>query len=199
MLAEVVHEPGALVALCLEVLQRCLLLLVSGVGVGASLQEDETELVVVVDDCLPDGGKSCTSLLVGISTIGEQPRYQHGAALFGGYQERGEAVVQGVGIGSLFQKLGGGGLDTLALVLVTAFVLADEETQRCFVLVLDGIGICAGMERECHAFGVCLAGCCQQFRVAALQAVAGKEQQAEQRGDVGAAFHAPNVSRVARA
>lgn len=176
VLAEVVHEPGALVALCLEVLQRCLLLLVSGVGVGTSLQEDETELVVVVDDCLPDGGKSCTSLQVGISTIGEQPRYQYGAALFGGYQERGEAVVQGVGIGSLFQKLGGGGLDTLALVLVTAFVLADEETQRRFILVLGGIGVSTGVERECHAFGVCLSGCCQQFLIAILQAVAGNEQ-----------------------
>ena len=199
MLAEVVHEPGALVALRLEVLQRCLLLLVSGVGIGASLQEDETELVVVVDDCLPDGGKSSPRLQVGVGSIGQQPRYQHGAALFGGYQERGEAVVQGVGIGSLFQKLGGGGLDTLALVLVTAFVLADEETQRRFILVLGGIGISTNVERELHAFGVCLSGCGQQFRVAALQAVAGNEQQAEQRGDVGAAYHAPDVSRVVRA
>ena len=190
------HEPGALVALCLEVLQRCLLLLVSGVGIGTCLQEDEPELVVVVDDCLPDGGESSPRLQVGVGSIGQQPRYQHSAALFGGYQERGEAVVQGVGIGSLFQKLGGGGLDTLALVLVTAFVLADEETQRRFILVLDGIGICAGMERECHAFGVCLSGCCQQFLIAILQAVAGNEQQAEQQGDVGTASHAPYVSIV---
>ena len=193
------HEPGALVALCLEVLQRCLLLLVSGVGIGASLQEDETELVVVVDNCLPDRGESSPRLQVGVGSIGQQPRYQHGAALFGGYQERGEAVVQGVGIGSLFQKLGGGGLDTLALVLVTAFVLADEETQRRFILVLGGIGGSTDVERELHAFGVCLSGCCQQFLIAILQAVAGNEQQAEQRGDVGAAYHAPNVSRVARA
>ena len=193
------HEPGALVALCLEVLQRCLLLLVSGVGVGTCLQEDEPELVVVVDNCLPDRGESSPRLQVGVGSIGEQPRYQHGAALFGGYQERGEAVVQGVGIGSLFQKLGGGGLDTLAPVLVIAFVLADEEPQRCFVLVLGGIGVSTGAERERYDLGVCFAGCCQQFLIAILQAVAGNEQQTEEQGDVGTAYHVPNVSRVARA
>ena len=170
------HEPGLLVAALAEVLQRCEALGARCAGIGPTSQKYQAYFVVVIEHRLPEGRISGPGFQIRVGSVGEEAGDDDFAALPGSNLQRGEAVVQGVGIGSLFQKLGGGGLDTLALVLVTAFVLADEETQRRFVLVLGGIGVSTDVERECHAFGVCLSGCCQQFLIAILQAVAGNEQ-----------------------
>lgn len=127
VVAQVEHEPRFLVAACAEVLQRCLPAWSAGIGVGSCLQQDEADAVVVIPYGLPERGVACRGIAVGGGSMCDEPGYNDFAALPGGYLQRGETVVQGIGIGSAVEEFGDGVLDALASLLVAAFVLLNEQ------------------------------------------------------------------------
>ena len=194
MLAQVNHEPGLLVAALAEVLQRGFPILVQCIRIGARLQENEPDAVVVVEYRLPYGSQPGACLQIRVGSMHQKPGDDEFAALPGGYLQRGVAVVQGIGVGPLLQQQGGGGCDALATLLVAAFVLAYQETQRGFVARLHGIGAGAGVQGLAYLSLIYSFYRSQEFLVGILHTAAGIEQQAGQQ-EYEAAKHAPYASK----
>ena len=165
VLAEVEHEPGFLESSQLEVLQRRLSFLVEGIGVCSCLQKAESYLVIVVEYGLPDGGEPGTGFLVRVSAVGQQAGDNHFTSLPGGYLQRGEAVVQGIGISPAGEHLRSGVFNAFAAVLVAALELADEKAECCFPTVARGVGVCALMQQLLHALLVGTGGGGQELLV----------------------------------
>ena len=144
------------------------------------MQQALADFVVVIVYGLPDGSQPGFCFQIRVGSFDEKPGNEGFAALPHGYLQRGEPVVQGIGVCSILQHGGGGALDADTPDLVAVLVLPHEQTQRGFIVPGGCVRVCPVLQRLVYLVFVDSGYAIHEFPVQLLYAATAWQKQAEQ-------------------